>query len=439
MGMKVLVIGSGAREHAIAATLLKGASVTEVAVAPGNPGMELDGIRTVAIDASNHAGLIRFMQVNDYDWALVGPEVPLIEGVVDDFTAAGVKAFGPTRAAARIEGSKDFAKQLMQRHDIPTAAYRTFDEYDAAAQYVSEHGAPIVVKADGLAAGKGVTVAMDVPTALDALNDVFIDRRFGRAGARVVIEDYLQGQEFSLMSFVNGTNFWPMPIAQDHKRAYDGDEGPNTGGMGAYSPVPQIDNDVVDTAIETIVRPAVEGMAAEGCPFTGILYAGLIATDDGPRVIEFNARFGDPETEAVLPLLTSDLGAAIAAILDGQQPVFAWSHDTACLSVVLAAEGYPAEPGTGSPIPAIPTDQDCHVYFAGVKAGSVAATDERLITPTGLVSSAGRVLAYSAVASTLGSAQHKAYATLDELDVTGLFYRHDIGAKALQEQPHTQP
>lgn len=317
--MKVLVIGSGAREHAIAHTLLRGASVDEVTVAPGNPGMELDeGIRTLQLNPSNQAALIDFVRNNDYDWVFVGPEVPLIEGIVDAFKEAGIKAFGPSKAAAQIEGSKDFAKQLMERHGIPTAAYRTFDDLASAMLYVQEHGAPIVIKADGLAAGKGVTVAMDEDTAIAALNDIFVDHRFGSAGAKVVIEDFLDGQEFSLMSFVNGTEFWPMPISQDHKRAYDDDKGPNTGGMGAYSPVPQIGDDVVQQAIETIVKPTVEAMAAEGTPFTGILYAGLIATQDGPKVIEFNARFGDPETEVVLPKLTSDLGAGITAILNGE-------------------------------------------------------------------------------------------------------------------------
>lgn len=320
MGQKVLVIGSGAREHTIAYTLLKAPSIDEVTVAPGNPGMLKDGIHTTQLSQSNHAALIEFVKNNGYDWVFVGPEVPLIEGIVDDFAAAGIKAFGPSKAAAQIEGSKDFAKQLMDRHNIPTAQYKTFSDLEMAQDYVHEHGAPIVIKADGLAAGKGVTVAMDEHTAQRALEDIFIDHRFGSAGAKVVIEDFLDGEEFSLMSFVNGTDFWPMPISQDHKRAHDGDEGPNTGGMGAYSPVPQIPQSVVDEAIEKIVRPTVEGMAEEGTPFTGILYAGLIATADGPKVIEFNARFGDPETEVVLPKLTSDLGAGISAILDGETP-----------------------------------------------------------------------------------------------------------------------
>lgn len=420
--MKVLVIGSGAREHAIAHALLRGGSVEEVTVAPGNPGMELDGIRTTLLNPSNHAALIDFVRNNGYDWVFVGPEVPLIEGIVDAFEQAGIKAFGPSKAAAQIEGSKDFAKKLMARYHIPTAAYRTFDELEPAVAYVREHGAPIVVKADGLAAGKGVTVAMDEDTAVAALNDIFVDHRFGSAGTKVVIEDYLEGQEFSLMSFVSGTDFWPMPISQDHKRAYDGDKGPNTGGMGAYSPVPQIGQDVVDAAIETIIRPTVEAMAAEGTPFTGILYAGLIATADGPKVIEFNARFGDPETEVVLPKLTSDLGAGISAILNGETPEFTWDDDRATLGVVLASEGYPDNVVKGASIPEITVGDDAHVYYAGVASGEQGS----------LVASSGRVLFVEATADDIKAAQDKVYGILDRLDVTGMFYRHDIGDKALK-------
>ena len=418
--MKVLVIGSGAREHAIAHTLLKGGSVDEVTVAPGNPGMELDGINTTSLSASNHAALIDFVRKNGYDWVFVGPEVPLIEGIVDAFAEAGIKAFGPSKAAAQIEGSKDFAKKLMARHDIPTAKYRTFDDLEPAKRYVAEQGAPIVIKADGLAAGKGVTVAMDIDTANAALDDIFVDHRFGAAGAKVVIEEFLEGQEFSLMSFVNGTDFWPMPISQDHKRAYDNDEGPNTGGMGAYSPVPQIGQDVVDTAIETIVRPTVEAMADEGTPFTGILYAGLIATADGPKVIEFNARFGDPETEVVLPKLTSDLGAGIWTLLDGGTPEFTWDDQRATLGVVLAADGYPVNVVKGAKIPEITVDEDSHVYYAGVAN-----------SPDGLVASSGRVLLVETTADDIKAAQDKVYAIIDSLNTDGMFYRHDIGAKAL--------
>lgn len=420
--MKVLVIGSGAREHAIAHALLRGGATEEVTVAPGNPGMERDGIRTTKLSESNHAALIDFVKNNGYDWVFVGPEVPLIEGLVDDFAAAGIKAFGPNKAAAQIEGSKDFAKQLMARHNIPTAGYRTFADLEPAKRYVAEHGAPIVIKADGLAAGKGVTVAMDEETANAALDDIFVDHRFGSAGAKVVIEDFLEGQEFSLMSFVNGTDFWPMPISQDHKRAYDGDKGPNTGGMGAYSPVPQIPAAVIEQAIETIVKPTVEAMSEEGTPFTGILYAGLIATADGPKVIEFNARFGDPETEVVLPKLTSDLGAGIAAILDGREPEFTWDDTNATLGVVLASDGYPTNVIKGAHIPDIPIDDDSHVYYAGVASGEESGS---------LVASSGRVLLVETTASDIKAAQDKVYAILDKLDVSGMFYRHDIGAKAL--------
>ena len=422
MGMKVLVIGSGAREHAIAHALLKSNSVSEVTVAPGNPGMRLDGINTTQLDPSNHAALIDFVKDNQVDWVFVGPEVPLIQGIVDDFEANGIKAFGPNKAAAQIEGSKDFAKQLMERHGIPTAKYRTFDDLDSAEAYVRDHGAPIVVKADGLAAGKGVTVAMDVDTALKALEDIFVDHRFGAAGAKVVIEDYLEGQEFSLMSFVNGTEFWPMPISQDHKRAFDGDKGPNTGGMGAYSPVPQISQDVVDTAIETIVRPTVQAMADEGTPFTGILYAGLIATADGPKVIEFNARFGDPETEVVLPRLTSDFGEGINAILNNETPTFTWEDDNkTTLGVVLASNGYPTNVIKGAAIPQIPVDDSSHVYYAGVATNADGK----------LVADSGRVLLLETTADDIRAAQDKIYAVLDKLYTTGMFYRHDIGAKAL--------
>lgn len=418
--MKVLVIGSGGREHAIARTLLNGESVDEACVVPGNAGIERDGIRTSNISLMNHAALIDFARGNEIDWVFVGPEVPLIEGIVDDFVAAGIPAFGPSKAAAQIEGSKDFAKQLMARHNIPTARYQTFDQLEPALAYVREQGAPIVVKADGLAAGKGVTVAMDEPSAVAALEDIFVDQRFGSAGAKVVIEEYLEGQEFSLMSFVHGTDFWPMPIAQDHKRAYDGDEGPNTGGMGAYSPVPQIGEDVVAQAIETIVRPTVEAMDAEGYSFTGVLYAGLIATSDGPKVIEFNARFGDPETQVVLPRLTSDLGAGINAILHNQEPEFTWNTKS-CLGVVVASDGYPGTLTTGGVIPEFDLEGDMQVYYAGVseREGS-------------LISSSGRVLLIEAQADTLQRAQQRVYSMLDSQEFPDMFYRHDIGHRALQ-------
>lgn len=422
MGLKVLVIGSGAREHVIAHTFLKGASVDEVFVAPGNPGMAADGITTVRLSQQNQAALIDFAKQNGVDFVFVGPEAPLIDGIVDAFEAAGIKAFGPSKAAAQIEGSKTFAKELMARHNVPTATYRSFSSLEEAKAYVAEQGAPIVVKADGLAAGKGVTVAMDLDTAYQALDDIFVGHRFGAAGSSVVIEQFLEGQEFSLMSFVRGNEFWAMPISQDHKRAYDGDKGPNTGGMGAYSPVPQIPQSVVDEAIETIVRPVTQAMVDEGYPFTGILYAGLIATADGPKVIEFNARFGDPETEVVLPKLTSDLGEAIKAILDGGTPTFTWDEHRTTLGVVLASNGYPVKPQTGFAVPRfdLSDDPDAHVYYAGV-----ASTED------GLVSDGGRVLLVETVGDSIADAQKKVYKIMDAAQTTGYFYRHDIGAKGL--------
>lgn len=420
MGLKILVIGSGGREHAVSYALKKSSTVDVVYCAPGNPGMSADRIHIVDLAQSNHAALITFAQSNQVDWVFVGPEVPLIEGLVDDFAEAGIPAFGPTKAAAQIEGSKDFAKRLMVRHNIPTAAYQTFDQEEAAQAYVRAHGAPIVIKADGLAAGKGVTVAMSVEEAMKALDDIFIENRFGQAGARVVIEEFLEGQEFSLMSFVRGAQVWPMPIAQDHKRAYDGDRGPNTGGMGAYSPVPQIPDSMVAEAIETIVKPTAQAMVDEGYSFTGVLYAGLIATADGPKVIEYNARFGDPETQVVLPRLTSDLAAGISAILDGAEPEFTWNHDSATLGVVLASNGYPDRVIPGAIIPDIPTSTDEHTYYAGVANSHV-----------GMVGSSGRVLLVEATRPTLAEAQSAVYELIDSLPTEGMFYRHDIGAKAL--------
>ena len=422
--MKVLVVGSGAREHAIAHALLKGESVEEVTVAPGNPGIAADGIQTANISQSDHDALIKFVKDNNYDFAFIGPEVPLMNGIVDDFEAHGIAAFGPNKAAAQIEGSKDFAKKLMARHDVPTASYKTFDALEPARAYVLEHGAPIVIKADGLAAGKGVTVAMDEQTAVDALEDIFVDHRFGQAGAKVVIEEFLQGQEFSLMSFVSGTDFWVMPISQDHKRAHDGDTGPNTGGMGAYSPVPQISDETVQRAIDEIVRPTVEGLAKEGTPFTGVLYAGLIDTASGPKVIEFNARFGDPETEVVLPRLTSDFGEAIFNILHGKEPTFTWIKNGVTLGVVLASEGYPGTLVTGTPLPQIPIDEDQgqHVYYAGVKSDEESGK---------LLTSSGRIALVQVHGNDVKDAQNNVYSILDKLNLPHMFFRHDIASKAL--------
>ena len=298
--MKVLVIGSGGREHAIARQFNVSPSVEKVFVAPGNDGMKNDA-ECVQIDTLDFEALASFAKENGVDLTFVGPEQPLAEGIVDFFTEHGLKAFGPTKAAALIEGSKSFAKELMAKYDIPTAGYGTFTDAEEAKAFIRENGAPIVVKADGLAAGKGVIVAMTLEEALEAVDDMIGNQKFGESSSRVVIEEFLDGEEFSYMSFVHDGQIYPMVVAQDHKRAFDGDKGPNTGGMGAYSPVPQISDSVVQEAYDKVVVPTVEAMASEGTPFTGILYAGLILTEKGPKVIEFNARFGDPETQVVLP------------------------------------------------------------------------------------------------------------------------------------------
>lgn len=339
--MKVLVIGSGGREHAIAKQFANAASVKKVFVAPGNDGMKNDA-ECVAIDVFNFAELIAFAKEQSIDLTFVGPEQPLVAGIVDAFQEEGLRIFGPTKEAAKIEGSKSFAKELMQKYNIPTAASATFTEAEAAIAYVQKMGAPIVVKADGLAAGKGVIVALTEEEAIEGIKDMIGNQRFGDSSSRVVIEDFLDGEEFSYMSFVHNGQIYPMVIAQDHKRAYDGDKGPNTGGMGAYSPVPQISDAVVKRAYDEVVVPTVQAMTTEGTPFTGILYAGLILTAEGPKVIEFNARFGDPETQVVLPRMASDFGEFMMALMNEEPYKLEWSND-AMLGVVIASEGYPGD------------------------------------------------------------------------------------------------
>lgn len=474
--MRLMVVGSGGREHVLAATLAKSPLADTVYCLPGNPGMVSDGIVCAAVPAPSeetlaatpsglpeHAGLVEFAREHQVDWTIVGPEAPLSAGLVDDFTAAGLKVFGPTRAAAQIEASKDFAKQLMERMGIPTAAYRTFTDFEAARAYVESHGAPIVIKADGLAAGKGVVVAMSVDEAVQALRDMLLDNRFGDSGARVVVEDFLAGEEFSLLAFVRGRDVFPMVISQDHKRAFDGDQGPNTGGMGAYSPVPQIAQETVDVAVERILRPAAVGMVELGCPFTGILYAGLIDTEAGPQVIEFNCRFGDPEAQVVLPRLASDLVQVITDLLEGRTPTVGWHHDKCTLGVVVAAEGYPGSYASGAPLPSFAGMPDVHVYYAGVAASTdgsgvdagssagdaVPATGVMSVagaasgdsipggypnygnSPESLVAAGGRIYLVQAEGETLAKAQAKVYAALDATDTTGTFYRRDIGFRAI--------
>ncbi|MFI3150975.1 phosphoribosylamine--glycine ligase [Streptococcus suis] len=420
--MKLLVVGSGGREHAIAKKLLESKQVEQVFVAPGNDGMTLDGLDLVDIGISEHSKLIAFAKENDISWTFIGPDDALAAGIVDDFEQAGLKAFGPKKLAAELEWSKDFAKEIMVKYDVPTAAYGTFSDFEEAKAYIEKQGAPIVVKADGLALGKGVVVAETVEQAVDAARDMLLDNKFGDSGARVVIEEFLAGEEFSLFAFVNGDKFYIMPTAQDHKRAFDGDKGPNTGGMGAYAPVPHLPQSVVDTAVDTIIKPVLNGMIAEGRPYLGILYAGLILTEQGPKVIEFNARFGDPETQIILPRLTSDFAQNITDILDGREPQITWLDSGVTLGVVVASNGYPLDYEKGVELPA-KTEGDITTYYAGARF----AENSRA-----LLSNGGRVYMLVTTADTVQEAQEKIYSELKNQDTAGLFYRTDIGSKAVK-------
>ena len=419
--MKLLVVGSGGREHAIAKKLLEYRDVEQVFVAPGNDGMALDGLDLVNIGISEHSRLIEFAKENDIAWSFIGPDDALAAGIVDDFNQAGLKAFGPSRLAAELEWSKDFAKEIMVKYGVPTAAYGTFSEFEEAKAYIEKQGAPIVVKADGLALGKGVVVAETVEQAVEAAHEMLLDNKFGDSGARVVIEEFLDGEEFSLFAFVNGDRFYIMPTAQDHKRAYDGDKGPNTGGMGAYAPVPHLPKSVVVQSVETIIKPVLKGMIAEGRPYLGVLYAGLILTADGPKVIEFNSRFGDPETQIILPRLTSDFAQNITDILDKKEPTITWMDEGVTLGVVVASEGYPLDYEKGLPLPE-KTAGDIITYYAGAKF----AENSRA-----LLSNGGRVYMLVTTADTVSAAQEKIYDQLKKQNTTGLFYRTDIGSKAL--------
>ena len=420
--MKLLVVGSGGREHAIAKKLLESRGVEQVFVAPGNDGMTLDGLDLVNIGISEHSKLIEFAKENDVAWSFIGPDDALSAGIVDAFNQAGLKAFGPSRLAAELEWSKDFAKEIMVKYGVPTAAYGTFSDFEEAKAYIEKQGAPIVVKADGLALGKGVVVAETVEQAVEAAHDMLLNNKFGDSGARVVIEEFLDGEEFSLFAFVNGDQFYILPTAQDHKRAYDGDKGPNTGGMGAYAPVPHLPQSVVDQSVETIIKPVLKGMIAEGRPYLGVLYAGLILTADGPKVIEFNARFGDPETQIILPRLTSDFAQNITDILDKKEPTITWLDEEVTLGVVVASNGYPLEYEKGLPLPE-KTAGDIITYYAGAKF----AENSRA-----LLSNGGRVYMLVTTADTVKETQDTIYQELAQQKTEGLFYRTDIGSKAIR-------
>lgn len=418
--VNVLIIGRGGREHTLAWKAAQSPLVGTVYAAPGNDGMAGTAV-LVDLDEGNQEGLLAFAKENNIGLTIVGPEVPLIEGLVDAFEEAGLPVFGPSKKAAVIEGSKQFAKDLMKKYQIPTAEYETFTSFANAKAYVEEKGAPIVIKADGLAAGKGVTVAMTEEDAVQCLHDFLEDEKFGEASASVVIEEFLSGEEFSLMAFVKGEKVYPMVIAQDHKRAFDGDKGPNTGGMGAYSPVPQISDAVVEDAVKTILEPAAEAMVKEGRSFTGVLYAGLMLTEKGTKVIEFNARFGDPETQVVLPRLESDLVQVLLDLLAEKEVELKWK-DTAAVTVVLASDGYPESYEKGAPIGTLEPDMEQTVVF---HAGTKKSGDQ-------FVTNGGRVANVTAFAETFEAAREAAYQAVARVRKPGLFYRTDIGARALK-------
>ena len=417
--MKVLVIGKGGREHAIAWKLQQSPQVDEVFVASGNDGMT--GVATcVPIDETDVEGLIHFVKENAIDLTVVGPEQPLVDGIVNRFQEADLPIFGPSQEAAMLEGSKTFAKDLMTKYHIPTAAYEVFTDYDKAVAYVQKLGTPIVIKADGLAAGKGVTVAVTEQEAFRALDDILNHHHFGSAGASVVIEEYLTGEEFSLMAFVDGENVYPMVLSQDHKRAFAGDKGPNTGGMGTYSPVPQLPETALNVAMKHIMVPTAKAMLKEGKAFQGVLYAGLMWTSTGPKVIEFNCRFGDPETQVVLPRLQSDLFAVLWSLVQGKVPELVWSDEAAC-GIVLASKGYPGDYEKGAVIMAPELVEDQALIF---HAGTKLKKDQ-------WVTDGGRVLLATCLAPTLAEAIHQARSAIEKRVNDKTFYRNDIGYRAL--------
>lgn len=417
--MKVLVVGRGGREHSVVEHVSKSKLVTEIYAAPGNAGMSARAT-CVPIDEMDIAGLVRFAQEKAIDLTIVGPENPLNAGIANAFQEAGLTIFAPTKEAAILEGSKSFAKEFMMKYDIPTARYATFTDPEEAKAYVKAQGAPIVIKADGLAEGKGVTVAQTVADALEAIDLLMVEDAFKGAGQKVVIEEFLEGREFSLIAFVHEHHVYPMLPARDHKRAYDHDEGPNTGGMGAFAPVPDISQEIVDFTTENILQKAADGLMAEGRPFTGVLYAGLMQTKTGPKVIEFNTRFGDPETQVVLPLLENDLVQVILDVMAGKDPQLTWK-DAACVGVVVASKGYPRAYEKGKPIPQKELAPNTFIIHAGTKQ-----------TDQGLVSNGGRVLLVGGLGSTLQEAAEKVYDYVTIFDTTqDFFYRSDIAKKAM--------
>jgi phosphoribosylamine--glycine ligase len=426
--MKVLVIGSGGREHALAWKAAQSPAVQKVYVAPGNAGTAREAkLENVNIGVEDIAALVSFARDNAIALTIVGPEVPLVLGVVDAFEAAALRCFGPSKGAAQLEGSKAFTKDFLARHRIPTADYQNFTEIEPALAYLREKGAPIVIKADGLAAGKGVIVAMTLEEAEAAVKDMLAGNTFGEAGHRVVIEEFLEGEEASFIVMVDGKHILPMATSQDHKRVGDGDTGPNTGGMGAYSPAPVVTPAIHERVMREVIIPTVEGMAAEGNPYTGFLYAGLMISASGaPKVIEYNCRFGDPETQPIMMRLKSDLVALCNAALDRRlDAVSAEWDERAAMGVVLAAGGYPGSYAKGDVIHGLngADSADARIFHAGTteKDGEV-------------VTAGGRVLCATALGVTVSEAQQKAYALADKISWNGMFMRRDIGYRAIARE-----
>lgn len=420
--MKVCVIGNGGREHALAWRLSISPSVTKVYAIPGSAAMS-DCAELVGIDWQQSDHLIKFLKDNQVDLVVVGPEAPLVAGLADTLNKAGIPVFGPSKAAAQLEGSKVFAKDLMKKYNIPTAAYGVFHKVDEAKEFISQTGAPIVVKADGLAAGKGVVVAMTIDEANAAVEDMLSGNRFGEAGSTVVIEEFMEGEEASLLAFVDGKTVVPMIASQDHKRIFDGDKGPNTGGMGTYAPAPVLTDALRDEAMKTILEPMVAAMENEGMPYVGCLYAGLMITPQGPKVVEFNARFGDPETQVVLPLLDSDLGQIMMACATGTltADMVKWK-DSSAACVILASKGYPETSSKGDVIHGDIKQHDTTIVF---HSGTKLIGNE-------YVTNGGRVLGVVGLGKDLRTALDRAYGRIEHIDFEGMQYRTDIGAKAFK-------
>ena len=423
--MNILLIGSGGREHALAWKMASSPLLTKLWCAPGNAGIAQQA-ECIALDVADHAAVIAFCKQNKVDLVVVGPEVPLAAGIVDDLASGGIKAFGPSKAASQLESSKGFTKDLCKTNNIPTAAYERFRDADSAKAYIRKQGAPIVVKADGLAAGKGVVVAMTLDEA-EAAIDMMLGGGLGAAGAEAVVEEFLEGEEASFFVLCDGEHGLPLATAQDHKRAFDGDKGPNTGGMGAYSPAPVMTDAMIERTMKEIINPTLRAMAAKGMPFKGVLFAGLMITDQGPKLIEYNARFGDPETQVLMLRLMSDLIPALLASVDGQLKNFdlRWFPEPA-LTVVMAAKGYPGDYAKGSRIEGLDDAakvEGVEIFHAGTKANG-----------TNVLSNGGRVLNITASGKTVSEAQRRAYEAIGRIKWPDGFCRRDIGWQAIARE-----